>query len=346
MSNDEARVVLLGLDALDSRILKYMVKSRMMPQFDDLFNEGRMRLRELSSWKSERFNHPNTAQAWPCIYCGGGVDFHGVDTSFTRNQTTVDFTKEVPSTIFDDMSHAGLTVASYAMPVTWPARDIKGWMVSGFPSGTGDSEVAESEVWGLEIDDLRDDWGDLKDDAVRYEQTDRSAMRFMEAEDERWKSMRHTISETGIDADVVCYGTQFVDRLGHHFEGPDYDGKLHNEALIRLAYEKVDHHIERAITEFGADVVVGISDHGFDIEANNHSMHPVAFEYTTDDELQVDSFEEMDDITDFRDYWCELLGIERCGKHERYTSSRDEVEEFTDEEMDAMEDKLSELGYM
>lgn len=337
--------LILGLDALDSALMKQFLIEGHLPTFSKLSQEGKLNLESIRSYKSDNLSLPHTPQAWTCIYTGGDETHHGVTTGDWR-KGTVDFVDDVPSTVFDDVSIAGLTTHSFRMAMTWPARDINGWMLSGFPSGQ-DEGVAKSEVWGLEDSMLPERYADVQDHWIKKNGSEKD---MLNAEDEKFDMVQQLVQQT-VDPEVLFYGTQIPDKMAHKmtdaYYGNESDNDLAEYPYMKLTYRKIDSILERAIEELDPEMIIGISDHGFDRFYGGHSMRACIFEYSKNPELVDDGIlGRVDDITDFRDYFCERMGIERQSKHVTYNGAEDSITEITHKEKESMEKRLEDMGYM
>lgn len=343
--SDMVDALVIGMDALDSGLMKQYLMEGRLPNFKRLMGEGRLKMKAIDSYKSDDNALPHTPQAWSTIYTGGGAEHHGITTT-SWHKAGVNFVEDVPATIFDDVSMAGLMSQSFRMAVTWPARDISGWMVSGFPSGT-DEGIEESELWGVGEEMFPDSYAEIQDHWIAKHGT---AKGMLDAEDKKLDIMKSLVDATG-EPDVLFYGTQLPDKMAH--EVTDYDEDQEQDVatkpMMKLAYEKMDTVLGRVIDEYDPALVIGISDHGFQRHFGGHSMRSTIFEYVREDVPEMepgDTFDGIDSIVDFRDYFTDRLGIDQQRKGVQFQGDDGEVDQITEEEKEAAKEQLSDMGYL
>lgn len=332
-------LIVLGLDGLDSGLVKKEIASGSMSKTLELVQSGQMDMAAIDSYKLDHWEYPWTGNAWPTIYCGEDEQYHGVDVPGWQ-EGAVSFTGDVPDTVFDDISHAGLTVGSFRMAITYPARPVLGWMIGGFPGG-GKEEIKENELYGLEPDQIPDGYLAVKDKKVSGE-TD-SAVSIAKAESRKVNIFDEIVANSGHDEDVLFYGTQMTDKAAHRFhlkkngrgEG-DYD--YWKSSVGTMTCTKSDDIIEHMIEKYDPDRLVAISDHGIMRWEDNHSMRAMVMEYCKDGEIDLS---EMESILDFRTHIQKLLGIPR-----RRETFKESDAEMTDEEREQVTERLEDMGYL
>jgi len=338
--------ILLGLDALDSDIFRQYLEEDRLPTFSRSIDTGSLDWKGIDSYHTDDLEMPMTTQAWTCIYTGDDTDYHDAEENAWRKEN-IDFEADVPSTLFDDISQAGLTVHSWRMAMTWPARDINGWMISGFPSGQDDG-IADSEVWGLDPAIIPSDYGEQQDRWVSVNTEDIEP--YLQAEDRKFEISRELLKRTE-EPDVLLWGTQLPDKIGHELttwkETQENDIADHTDN--RQAYRKIDELLQRVISEYDPSLVVGVSDHGFERKKGVHSMRATLFEWIDPDVDSMaagETFNTVESILDFREYLCDRLGVERQPDEHRYRADTDSVVEITESEEENMREKLDHLGYL
>jgi len=324
--------VVVGADALDSRAVQAYLPSQLLSRTRTERDAGRLRIDAVDSYKSANLDYPWTGQAWTSIYTGAGKKYHGV-TKQGFMLGDVNFATDVPDTIFDDISHAGLTLGSFRMPITYPARPVNGWMVSGFPTPT---DVTDNEVWGLDVDSLPDGYERVKERLIKQRKND-TPLELVRRERERVKLVDELLVEQG-EPDVLFYGTQLPDKMAHlyHQRHADEAASLFDWRMIKMAYTAVDESIAHFLDEYDPEYLLLVSDHGFLEDDDHHSMHATAMEYHRDG-ADTDA---MGSILDIRDRLCGALNIDR--RREVFGGSE---RDLTEGERDQITDHLEDLGY-
>jgi predicted AlkP superfamily phosphohydrolase/phosphomutase len=129
MSDQRPRVCIIGLDGATFRVLEKWADSGDMPHLASLLDRGHSRLLRSTI-------PPVTGPAWTSMTTGVGPGNHGVfdfirwhaDRPGGRIINADDVT--VPR-LWDIAGRHGLTAGLLYIPVTWPARAVNGYMVSG-----------------------------------------------------------------------------------------------------------------------------------------------------------------------------------------------------------------------
>lgn len=338
-------VVVLGLDALDSQLFEKYLDKGILPTFERYIDESRLTAKPIESFHTDNLSMPMTIQAWTCIYTGDEKDFHGAGED-EWGKSKVDFAANVPSTVFDDLSLAGLVTHSFRMPMTWPARDINGWMISGFPSGQ-DEAVSSSEVWGIKPTRLPSDYGPVQD---RWVSEHTEGIRpYLQAEDRKFEICTDLVRKT-TDPDVLFWGTQLLDKIGHELTTWKEEQELDiaNHEHMRMAYTKIDELLHSCIEVYEPTYIIGVSDHGFDRTYGGHSMRATILEWIDPaaSDTPGEHFDDVTSIVDFRDYLATRLGIEQQPESARFDGTQDTVDDISDIERDHAREKLRDLGYL
>lgn len=132
---NKKKLVVLGLDGLPLSLAR-----KLAPELPNL--------REIIFKASE--NHAEIPELspvnWTSLYTGCGPEQHGI-YGFTEidpnsyHLSITNFSKVKCPTIFDRMGRNGLITRSINLPNTYPARKIKGMMISGFVADNLESAV-------------------------------------------------------------------------------------------------------------------------------------------------------------------------------------------------------------
>ncbi|MFB6236951.1 MAG: hypothetical protein ABEH81_01135 [Halopenitus sp.] len=222
--------------------------------------------------------------------------------------------------IFDDISKQK-TMASFRMPMTYPAREVNGWMASGFPQPEDPEETA---TYGI---DLPQKYNDMLPFRGPY---DGDGIDIEERKEETWY-MVDLFLDLIEDEDVVFFGSQFPDHMGH----------VYNKRKVESEYNMVQQFRDSDLCDLGVEFGMAIaqtliqksnhedfaiiSDHGY--QTSGHSDYSTLI--TNLDGSQVDS------IRDLRDFFTDALGISKATREYGETLEVD----------DDVEEQLESWGY-
>lgn len=287
----------------------------------------------------EDMSMPWTGQAWPSIYCGN-LD-HGItEKSTLRRDGCPDFST-FPSTVFDDLSYS-YDVASFAMPITFPAGHVSGWMVSGFPASRTTHGVSNDE--NLADPSPRSFYNCSPPDGfhdVRFGQIDNLySMGSFEDLCETMISTRERrfsyFCDMYNDEDVVFYGTHLPDWAVHRYwyllRQDEITDDFENTELFSKTYDHIARLLDALETIVEPEETIVVSDHGTGGNTHPHTRNAT---YASTDSTSVDS------IYDFREQISETAGVSLA--EERYGTS---IDGATAAERAEIEEQLKSLGYL
>lgn len=300
------KTLILGIDGLD-------------PIYIERYNlttlEEAIEYEEVESYHTDNLDMPYTGQAWPSIYVGGGVNKHGIDHNGLYEKA-INFTTDLGPTLFDDASFYG-SVLSFSMPVTYPARKVNGTMVSGFPATKDNSR--EERVSGTAKDSFERCCGlSVSSDPIE---------RHLSEEEKKLEAFLKTYD----DQETVFYGTQITDKLCHMEQVDSTGSEYKNEPISKIGYRIIDNHIDKIVDVVNPEIVLGISDHGFSLDSNHHSMRSTL--------LTSGTSKSISDITQFRQLAADVAGWSVQNKRWRSVEKEMEVDE-------SVEENLKDLGYV
>lgn len=214
---------------------------------------------------------PITVPAWMCMMTGhdpGSLGIYGFRNRRNRSYDALAFANSLmvkEPTVWDAAERAGLKTVALGVPLTYPPKPIKGWMVSGFLApGTGSEYTYPAEL----KQEIASVVGEYVLDVKDY-RTDRRAellQRVFEMTEKRFELARHLIRTR--DWDLFVMVEMGPDRLHHAFWR--YIDPLHVKHeenveflnAVRRYYSYLDEQVG-ALVELaaGAGVMV-VSDHG------------------------------------------------------------------------------------
>jgi predicted AlkP superfamily phosphohydrolase/phosphomutase len=263
-----SRVLLVGWDGADWRILDPMLEEGILPNLASLIDRG-----SRGVLKSTTPNH--SWSAWPSFLTGVEPSNHGVYDIFektpgSRKQLPVTYHSIKEKTILADLTGAGVTTVMTNLPLTFPPPRIQGKLVAGgvlpkWRPYTHPEEVgAELEragapfpINGMSWTTFRHRPGPFLDEAVELTRA-------------RTKANLHLLDTTDWRFAALIYVA--TDRIQHCLakyispDGPDYD-RLSKDPLvgrIRDVYRLLDDGLGRILERAREDdLVLFISDHGF-----------------------------------------------------------------------------------
>jgi predicted AlkP superfamily phosphohydrolase/phosphomutase len=263
------KVLVIGLDGADWRILQPYLDQGLLPNLAQLIEMG-------VSGDLRSTIPTNSSVAWNTFMTGRNPAKHGV----------YDFTQRAPNdptrmvgvnsrsrrceTFFDALARHGRQLGAVNVPITYPPFPVNGFMISGMivqegkPYTFPESLAIEldEQVGGFPVNRIR--WRfmlgkleELLDEAVTVTQ-------------QRARVLEYLIDRKEWDVLVHVFVTP--DRLQHplmHLIDPEHP--CHNPALVqrlgpklRAAFQTLDAVLGRAHEQIGDDVtLIVISDHGF-----------------------------------------------------------------------------------
>lgn len=268
------RVFLLGLDGASWNVLDRMFASGHMPHLERLCNEG-VRATLASTLP------PITPVAWSSLMTGVNPGKHGI-FGFTRNAADNSYLAEpvnrldisVP-TIFD-YYREGRALVSLNLPMSFPATEMNGYMVTGMMTPLNDLVRADHPRGFL--DELRREGIDYRIDP-KFEVTDaenvkamfegwqRSGREFVQLltsiTDSRMQAVHRMLDR--VEWDVFICVIVGMDRLQHlHWDRLVPDDGAPPDTLLASYYRRVDEHLAQLTAALApGDTLVIVSDHGF-----------------------------------------------------------------------------------
>lgn len=310
---EKMKLLYIGVDGLDGKYLESHLDD--LPHFKKLSKTGR-----LGTCRSVIVDTPtpHTGPNWLSHFSGVHPDVHGITSGgFIHGEDTYDNLKV--NTIFDVIGEK-YSMWLFNLPMTWPAPEVNGYVISGFPS-VPDERICNPRSL---LDELPFDY---KTDII-FSRRRRFIWRF--DPDLPVNTVNLDVKKMGFffklyekyPTDVVFMGFTLVDRLFHIGRWTVKDDPV---------YKIVDDILGRVLKFFDFENLIICSDHGF--EGKEHDMN--ATYYTSNGEIAKT-------VIDVPHILLRMLDIEdTLGR----VSNRESIELTEDEKAHLME-KLRALGYV
>jgi predicted AlkP superfamily phosphohydrolase/phosphomutase len=263
-----SRVLLIGWDGADWRILDPMLEAGILPNLQALLDRGAKGV-----LRSTVPNH--SWSAWPSFLTGLEPSNHGVYDIFERKlgerrQLPVTFHSIREKTILADLTAAGATTVMTNVPLTFPPPDIEGKLVAGGvlpkwrPFTHPEGLAGELERAGRPFPTNGMSWTTFRH---RPEPFLQECMDLTEA---RIRANEHLLDTTEWSfASIVFVATDRVQHCLAKYVSPDHPhfAALSKEPLVervRDVYKLLDDGLGRLVGRaHDDDLVLFISDHGF-----------------------------------------------------------------------------------
>ncbi len=268
MDTKRARALIIGLDGATFDIIKPMVEAGRLPTFANLLAHGTH-----GNLKSTVL--PITPPAWSSFMTGKNPGKHGVFAFYTQSTETYGTQMATGLSIkakkiwdYLDTERIGLI----DIPMTFPPREINGYMISGWPVPSEESIFTYPP--GLHTEIIREIGSYMMDTTLISSQTRMSPV----------ETLSHLYQYTGSRRDAALYllrkkgpfdlfvvvfrGTDFLQHVAFKFLDEEYCkanpevSKKFKDVLFQF-YEKMDSIAADLISSMGEDAVTMVmSDHG------------------------------------------------------------------------------------
>jgi predicted AlkP superfamily phosphohydrolase/phosphomutase len=251
------RVLVIGLDGTPLSFVKAKMEEGLLPSMKKIFSRGS--LVEITS------THPFVScVAWSTYMTGKNAAKHNIFGFIDRKPGT--YAMYIPNgsnmtakTMWETLSERGKSVLVMNVPVTYPPRKVKGYLVSGFLAPKVEGATYPADLAGrlkargyeLDIDPwrARENLDNLYPDLMRVFEARTKAFLSLYKE-KQWDFAQLHIMET--------------DRLYHFMWGHMEAGHPKYAAQFMNVFKAIDEFLGTLEREVGDDVTVIImSDHGF-----------------------------------------------------------------------------------
>ncbi|WP_231190052.1 alkaline phosphatase family protein [Haladaptatus sp. DYF46] len=346
-------LLIIGSDGASPRLLNYYLQKGRMPSLQSFLETPETEMKPMAS----RFagnDVPHTGPAWTSIYTGLRAEQHGV-TEEGWVEGRISLSPHFENTVFSRLMDDGLTVGSFTMPITYPAQvgNDSSWMLSGYPS----SELTDRLLSPAEKQPaLPDDYSNLQAKHLLAEDGPKPPEKWVESERRKVNDVLPCLA-TG-DEDVLFYGTQITDVMGHRARYRPFllNGALNlacektNDLLgtviqpprvgsivwtkeMRTAYETLDWVFGKLIEKYQPEDVLLVSDHGFQLIGADHAFLGVS--------AATSGIERPESILEVKRVILDRFGID---EHQESTTIDRPQDELDEEDEDVM-GQLEALGY-
>ncbi len=249
----QGKVVVIGLDAADANLTRRLMGEGRMPRLASVRDEG-----HLSSLKSTI--PPQTAPAWTSMTTGVNPGKHGIYYFYNFSTTPISIVNASHTStprIWDYVGALGQRSVVVNVPVTYPAQEMVGSMISGIPPWYFDSRsVYPSKLF----EDLRARDYTIETPMSRglESRPDELVDRLVATEEKRVDLFIDLLKRDEWSFAMVVITA--LDRVQHKIVGK---GEAADSALARC-YGEIDRLAGNVIDSIGKDVNYLItSDHGF-----------------------------------------------------------------------------------
>ena len=256
-SKNKKKFFVLGLDGVPFTFLDRIIQEGKMPVFESLLKKG----------KFKRMNSvlPTISSvAWSSFMTGEDASGHNIFGFIDRKpdpfQLYIPTAKDLKApTIWDKLGEENMKSVVLNVPVTYPPKEIKGTLVSGFlatdiskatfPKETAQElealdYVIDADTW-VARDSKRKFIGDLN-----YALDRRFKIMFKFMEEKKWNYFQCHIMET--------------DRMNHFYWRDMVENNPEFISDFYEFYQKIDYYLGKLIEKLADDTqLIILSDHGF-----------------------------------------------------------------------------------
>lgn len=275
------RELILGIDALDPHLISDFLP--FLPTFSWLSEKARWHLTHCDA------DIPNSPAGWSTIYSGLPSKEHGI--------TDWDYIAEIkgqwkgtthllPRTFWGEINQAGLSIGLMCPPLTWPALDVKGWAVAGFPTPYQFPDQMHNyqkpdELYSSEEIKELEPIGHIVD-VVQYKERDEKreldgpVVQAIESLPMlRLEYALRAFRKLSVDVGFIFFS--YLDRLCHTLNKLCFSEReiTPEQARDRLlwAYKKIDRTIALALYATNPDRVLIFGDHGHTFSTHEPAIY-------------------------------------------------------------------------
>jgi predicted AlkP superfamily phosphohydrolase/phosphomutase len=255
------KLYFIGLDGLSASILFAEENKGRWPNLEQFCYSGFYGVCECEE------EYKLTGPSWTSIYTGQPVEIHMVtDVAGRPINNGRTFTTVKEPYIWDILNEHGLSCGVVTMPVTYPARKIKGYMIAGFPSPrlsfTGDIAIPEDLIVDhsqvIRCSEIVPGMGYSFHDKYTL---DEDIELLKESELKKASLVPRLLQQQEVGALFVQYSG--LDRIGHELNNYARRGVTYKHENILKFYDWFDAFCLPRILDVQAEYRVIVSDHGW-----------------------------------------------------------------------------------
>jgi len=263
------KLVILGLDGATFDLILPWIEKGWLPNIDRIISEG--------SWGYLKSTIPhNSAVAWTSFITGKNPGNHGIYDFYYRTAKNydinfIDFNCIRGKAFWDVIGEAGGKVGVINVPVTYPAPEINGYLISGLMAPeVNEKAFYPRDLYGELISKVGDfDVRVYAKDYLRFQKFDQLFQKIMDVVDKRYTVLNYLMETRHWDA--LCYVFSGTDFVQHFFwVHSDKEHPLHNRELgkkfgncMLRVYQKIDSLVGELVRKLPSETSILImSDHG------------------------------------------------------------------------------------
>ncbi len=259
MSGAEAspRLIVIGLDGADWNIISPLVEQGALPNLQRLIRDG-------CRGELQSTFPPHTPCAWSTIFTGVNPGKHGLFTFHTivpgtyTWQLTRSSDRKVRA-LWEIANDHGLRVGAVNVPMTWPAEQIDGYMVSGM---IGAPAVTPNAFWPRDIrDEVLGVVPDLSMEIVARRDGHYRVDKMQRTMDRRLALIRELLTTRPVDLFIAVI--TYTDAVQHHWLADPSIRPANADEVLRDTYVRADRLLGEITQLAGDDTdLLVLSDHG------------------------------------------------------------------------------------
>ena len=253
------RVCIIGLDCLTPQ-LTFDSFAPHLPTFTRLRSQGQ-------SGVLRSIDPPITVPAWACMMTGlppGELGIYGFRDrkyhDYDSHRIASSLSVRAP-TLWDRASQAGLYSCVIGVPLTYPAKPLRGKMLTG--PMTADKESGAASYPPELLDEVESDFGRFHFDIQGFRHRSKSELlrELYQLSEQRFDLTEHWLDHEPWDLMVMV--DIAPDRLHHIFWGDMVDSSTPTDSTIFAFYQHLDRRLARIEQRMKPDdILLIVSDHG------------------------------------------------------------------------------------
>jgi len=240
------KMIVIGLDGASFDLIEPWLKAGKLPNLQGLIDNGvRGRLKSCLP--------PTTSPSWKCYSTGKNPGKLGIywweNIDFANRRIYIPTNRARTRELWDCLSEKGLKAGVINMPMTYPPKQINGFMIAGGPDAPDRRFTYPRELESR----LRNEFGYAVHPPVRsnWWRSGEAIKEVFALIENRFKVARTLAKEYELD---FLHLTIFYINSLHH--------DLWNDKVVEQAWELLDRNIGALIDDFKGSNVIIMSDHG------------------------------------------------------------------------------------